>query len=69
MGEKMRQIFLFVSLAIIGTGLYLKFLYDVPDSQETINFFVSWFFIIAGASSLMINIFWESKKNKNSNKQ
>lgn len=61
----MRQIFLFISLAIIGAGLYLKFFYDVPDSQATINFFASWFFIITGVSSLLMNIFWSNpKKNK-----
>jgi len=69
MGEQMRQVSLFVSLAIIGIGLYLKFFYDVPDAQETINFFTSWFFIIVGTSSLLINLFWGSPKNKNSNKQ
>jgi ABC-type Mn2+/Zn2+ transport system permease subunit len=67
MGEQMRQASLFISLAIIGLGLYLKFFYDVPDSQETINFFTSWFFIIVGISSLLINLFWNPHK-KNSNK-
>lgn len=54
----MRQIAVFISLGLIAFGLYLKFFYDVPDTQETVNFFTSWFFIIAGASSLLINIFW-----------
>jgi hypothetical protein len=66
MGEQMRRVFLFVSLAIIDIGLYLKFFYDVPDSQETINFFTSWFLIIVGISSLLINLFWGSPKNKKS---
>jgi hypothetical protein len=62
----MRQIFLFVSLAIVGFGLYLKFFYDVPDEQITINFFVSWFLIIVGASSLLVNVVWSTpKKNRN----
>ena len=65
----MRQVFLFVSLAIIGIGLYLKFFYDVPDVQETINFFTSWFFIIVGTSSLLINLFWGSPKNKSSHNE
>ena len=60
----MRQIFLFVSLAIIGFGLYLKFFYDTPDEQIAINFFVSWFLIIVGASSLLMNLFWSSKKKQ-----
>ncbi len=62
----MRQIFIFVSLAVIGFGLYLKFFYDTPDEQLTINFFVSWFLIIVGASSLLMNVAWStSKKQRN----
>jgi hypothetical protein len=53
-----------VSLAIIGFGLYLKFFYDTPDDQITINFFVSWFLIIVGSSSLLMNLFWSSKKKQ-----
>jgi hypothetical protein len=63
----MRQIFLFVSLAVIGFGLYLKFFYDTPDEQITINFFVSWFLVIVGASSLLMNLAW-SASNKQRNK-
>lgn len=58
----MRSIFLFLSLAIIGTGLYFKFFYDVPDAQESINYFVSWFLIIVGTGSLLINLFWSTPK-------
>jgi hypothetical protein len=60
----MKQIFLFISLAVIGAGLYLKFLYDVPDSQEAVNFFVSWFLIIVGLSSLLINLFWQTPRQQ-----
>jgi len=58
----MKHIFLFISLAVLGFGLYLKYFYDVPDAQISINFFVSWFLIIVGCSSLLINLFWSSKK-------
>ena len=61
----MRQVFLFVSLAILCFGLYLRLFYDVPDSQEKINFFVSWFFIIIGISSLSTNLLWDTKKKEN----
>ncbi len=61
----MKQIFLFISIIIIGAGLYLKFFYDVPDIQTTTNFFVSGFLIIIGISSLLINLFWTTSKNKN----
>jgi len=60
----MRQVFLFVSLAILCFGLYLRLFYDVPDSQEKINFFVSWFFMIIGISSLLINLLWDTKKKE-----
>ena len=60
----MKQIFLFVSLAVIGFGLYLKFFYDVPDEQIATNFFVGWFLIIVGASSLLMNLLWSAKKKQ-----
>jgi vacuolar-type H+-ATPase subunit I/STV1 len=63
MGEQMKRILLFISLALLCIGLYLKFLYDVPDEQETINYFVSWFLIIIGISSIIINQLW-NKKNQ-----
>jgi len=58
----MRSLFLFLSLALLGIGLYFKYLYDVPDAQETINFFTGWFFIIVGVGSLLMNLFWTNKK-------
>ena len=58
----MRSLFLFLSLAVLGIGLYFKFLYDVPDAQESINFFVSWFLIIVGIGSLLMNLFWTTAK-------
>ncbi len=58
----MKQIFLVISIAIICVGLYLKLFYDVPDAQEQTNFFVSWFLIIIGTGSLLINLFWNAKK-------
>ena len=58
----MKQIFLFISLIVIGIGAYLKFFYDVPDNQETINFFVSWFLIIVGIASVLINLFWKTSR-------
>lgn len=58
----MKQIFLFISLIVIGAGIYLKYFYDVPDSQVEINFFVSWFLIIVGISSLLINVVWQTPK-------
>jgi predicted oxidoreductase (fatty acid repression mutant protein) len=56
-----KQIFVFLSLLVVGVGAYLKFFNDVPDNQEQINFFVSWFLIIVGISSLLINLFWNTR--------
>ena len=60
----MKQIFLFISLIVFCIGSFLKFFYDVPDSQEAINFFVSWFLIIVGIASLLVNLFWKTSKQK-----
>ncbi len=63
----MRQIFLFISIALLGLGIYIKFFYDVPDAQATINFFVSGFLIIIAIASFLINIFSKSPKEKKEN--
>jgi hypothetical protein len=55
----MRRVFVFLSLAVLGLGIYLKVAYDVPDSQETINFFVSGFLMIAGGSGFLITLLWK----------
>lgn len=56
----MRQILLIIALLFIGIGVYLKFFYDVPDSQEMINLFTSGFFMIIGISGVLINLFWSN---------
>jgi FtsH-binding integral membrane protein len=58
----MRQIFFFIALALVGFGLFLRLFYDVPDAQETVNFFTSWFFIIVGAASALIVLFWSRRR-------
>jgi len=58
----MKQFFSILSFFAISVGLYFKFFYDIPDAQELINFYVSWFLIIAGISGLLITIFWRSPK-------
>jgi uncharacterized membrane protein len=58
----MRRALAIVSLAVLAAGAYLALLYDVPDSQERINFFVSWFLIIVGVGSLLANLFWTSPR-------
>jgi hypothetical protein len=64
----MRYVSFFLSLFVLGVGAYLKFIYDVPDSQESINFFTSWFLIIIGVSTILINFFWKVPRRKESGK-
>lgn len=58
----MRPVFLVLSLVVLIAGLYLKFVYDVPDGQETINFVVSGFLMIVGASGLLVNLLWKTPR-------
>ena len=58
----MRQVFFFIALALVGFGLFLKLFYDVPDTQETVNFFTSWFFIIVGGAAALIVLFWSKRR-------
>lgn len=60
----MRQLFLFISLGVLGFGIYLWQFYDVPDSQIMVNFYVSRFLAIAGAASILMNLFWSSPKKR-----
>jgi len=48
----------------LGFGLYLKLFYDVPDSEMQVNFFTSWFLIIVGAASMLMNLFWSTPKKR-----
>jgi hypothetical protein len=54
-----KQIFIFISVGLVGLGLYLNFFYDAPDSQATANFFTSWFLVIVGIAGLLINLLWK----------
>ncbi len=58
----MRLVFLVLSLVVLIAGLYLKFVYDVPDGQESINLFVSGFLMIVGTSSLLVNLLWKTPR-------
>jgi hypothetical protein len=58
----MRLVFLGLSLVVLCAGLYLMFVHDVPDGQETINFFTSGFLMIVGVSSLLVNLLWKAPR-------
>ena len=49
-------------LLVIG-GLYLMFLYEVPDGQEVTNMWVSYFLIILGAAGSVVALLWKGKRN------
>ncbi len=58
----MKQLLTVLFLLSVAGGLYLKFFYDVPDAEEQINFFVSWFLVIVGLAGFLITIFWETPR-------
>jgi hypothetical protein len=60
----MRLVTLFLSLGILLVGVYLKLFYDVPDNQETINFFVSGFLLIVGIGGALMALLWQSPKRQ-----
>jgi hypothetical protein len=60
----MRLVALFLSLAILLVGAYLKLFYDVPDNQETINFFVSGFLLIVGIGGALMALLWQPPKRR-----
>jgi hypothetical protein len=49
-------------LLVIG-GLYLMFLYEVPDGQEVTNMWASYFLIILGAAGSVVALLWKEKRN------
>jgi hypothetical protein len=46
---------------LIFGGLYFKFLYDVPDGEETTNMWVSWFLIIFGVIGITVSALWKKR--------
>lgn len=58
-----RYIIAFGSALILLVGLYLKFLYDVPDSEELTNMWVSWFLIVLGFIGFVVSVIWKPRRN------
>ncbi len=50
----------FSAILIFG-GLYFKFLYDVPDGEETTNTWVSWMLVIFGVIGIMVSLMWKTR--------
>jgi len=52
-----------ISILLLVGGLYLMFLYEVPDGQEVTNSWASSFLIILGAVGCVLALVWKGKKN------
>lgn len=50
------------SAIVFLVGVYLKFLYDVPDVQEVTNMWVSWFLIVLGVIGIIVSLVWKKKR-------
>ncbi len=50
-----------LSAILIFGGLYLKFLYDVPDGEAITNMWVSWFLIIFGIIGIIVCALWQKR--------
>jgi hypothetical protein len=60
----MKSILLIFSAIVFGIGIYLLLFTDVPDDQVRTNLFTSWFLIIVGTGSALVNLMWSSSAKK-----
>jgi hypothetical protein len=49
-------------ILLLLAGLYLKFIYDVPDDQEVTNSYVSTFLIALGIVGVIVSLLWKKKR-------
>jgi predicted MFS family arabinose efflux permease len=52
-----------LSALLILAGIYLMFLYDVPDSEEVTNMWISWLLLIFGIIGVVVSSLWKEKRN------
>ena len=57
----MKYVVTIFSAVLIFGGLYFKFLYDVPDGEESTNTWVSWILVIFGVVGIMISLMWKTR--------
>lgn len=50
-----------LSSVLLFGGLYLMFLYDVPDQEAATNTWVSLILIIAGIAGIAVSLLWKKK--------
>jgi hypothetical protein len=58
---EIKYLIAFLSAILIFGGLYLKFLYDVPDAEAVTNMWVSWFLIIFGIIGITVSALWQKR--------
>lgn len=54
-----RYLIAILSLLLIFGGMYFKFLYDVPDAENTTNLWVSWALVVLGIIGIMASALWK----------
>jgi H+/Cl- antiporter ClcA len=57
-----RYLIAILSVVLIIGGFYFKFLYDVPDGEETTNLWTSWLMIVLGIVGIMISILHKKRR-------
>ncbi|HEV2192805.1 MAG TPA: hypothetical protein VGR54_04195 [Nitrosopumilaceae archaeon] len=50
-----------LSAVLLFGGLYLMFLYDVPDAEMATNMWVSLTLIIAGIAGIIVSLLWKKR--------
>ncbi|SMH72410.1 hypothetical protein [Candidatus Nitrosotalea okcheonensis] len=50
-----------LSVILLFGGLYLMFLYDVPDTEMATNTWVSLTLIIAGIAGIIVSLLWKKR--------
>jgi uncharacterized membrane protein len=50
-----------LSAILLLGGLYLMFLYDVPDTDIVTNMWVSWTLTISGIAGIVVSLLWKRR--------
>jgi uncharacterized membrane protein HdeD (DUF308 family) len=58
---QIKYLTIILSSVLLFGGLYLMFLYDVPDTEMVTNSWVSMALIIAGIAGIIVSLLWKKK--------
>ena len=58
---QIKYLTIILSSVLLFGGLYLMFLYDVPDAEMVTNSWVSMALIIAGIVGIIVSLLWKKK--------